>query len=333
MKLLRNAEVFRSVMLHLLVSTAATIAAWIWDRETGMFTLFLCVLFTLLHGVSTYGRYRRIAVLSTDIDRILHGEENFSVDCQAEGELAILQSEIQKMLVRLREQQQRMQTDRRYLADSLADISHQLRTPLTSMHLLMARLSEPELPPEKRLKLLHDMKMLLSRIDWLITALLKISKLDAGTVQFRQETLLLSELLQRASEPLLVPLELRGITLLTDADGSFTGDIAWTGEAIGNILKNCMEHTPAGGRIRIRAEENPLYTEICISDSGCGIGQEDLPHIFERFYKGKESDDSSYGIGLALARMIISGQNGTLKAENLSEGGAMFTIRFYKGAV
>lgn len=111
------------------------------------------------------------------------------------------------------------------------------------------------------------------------------------------------------------------------------GDISWTCEALTNIIKNCMEHTPNGGEIIIRALENALFSEVVISDNGCGIDKEDLPHIFERFYKGKDSDDKSVGIGLALAKMIITKQNGTIKAENKPDGGAMFTIRFYKGIV
>lgn len=333
MKLLRNPEVQRSILLFLILSVIAVIAAWMWNAAFGIFTLILCIVFLLVHCLLEQAKYRKIAVLSTEIDRILHGENYNLIDDCAEGELAILRSEICKMTVRLREQQQRMLEDKIYLADSLADVSHQLRTPLTALHLLVTRLSEPELSPEKRLKLMHDMKMLLSRIDWLITALLKISKLDAGTVQFHAEEMPLAELLHKSAEPLLIPLELRCIGFSVDAEGMFTGDTAWTSEAIGNILKNCMEHTPMEGKITVHARENPLYTEILISDTGSGIAKEDLPHIFERFYKGKHSDDSSYGIGLALARMIVTAQNGTIKAENIPDGGALFTIRFYKGTV
>ena len=128
-------------------------------------------------------------------------------------------------------------------------------------------------------------------------------------------------------------MDLRNQTLEVSATGEFTGDVAWTCEAVANIVKNCMEHTPDGGRIKLYASDNPLYTEIVIADNGSGIAKEDLPHIFERFYKGKDSDEKSFGIGLALARMIISTQNGTIKAENESPVGAKFTLRFYKGIV
>jgi signal transduction histidine kinase len=121
--------------------------------------------------------------------------------------------------------------------------------------------------------------------------------------------------------------------MMIQASGQFVGDVAWTCEAITNIVKNCMEHTPEGGVIRIEALENPLYREIVIADTGSGIAAEDLPHIFERFYKGKAADGNSFGVGLALSRMIVVGQGGTLKAENRRTGGACFTLRFYKSVV
>ena len=140
-------------------------------------------------------------------------------------------------------------------------------------------------------------------------------------------------LIKNSCSPLLIPIELRGQELIIRAEGYFYGDPAWTSEAVGNIVKNCMEHTPDGGRIEINASENSLYSEIVIKDNGTGISQEDLPHIFERFYKGKDSDCKSFGIGLALSRMIIAEQKGTVKAENRKKTGAVFTLRFYKGTV
>ncbi len=333
MGLLRNPEVYRAVVLQLILTAAALIVTWLLAPQMLLFTLLLCALFILLHLAVTHRRYQRIAALSAELDRILHDENSDIIHECAEGELAILQSELHKMTVRLREQQMQLQADRVYLADSLADVSHQLRTPLTAIHLIVTRLSKPDLSSEIRTKLLRDLKMLLSRVDWLITALLKISKLDAGAVQFHAETLALSDLLRRAAEPVLVPLELRGIRLDIRTEGECTCDAAWTCEALGNILKNCMEHTPPDGCITVEAQENPLYTQIRISDTGTGIAAEDLPHIFERFYKGKHSDDTSYGIGLALSRMIVTAQNGTIKAENAKDGGAVFTIRFYKSTV
>lgn len=334
MKFLRNKEVAKTLFFQILISAIAVAIAFVWETRFGVLTAALSAILLLTNTVSTYRRYKRIYNLSADIDRILHGDDvKVSLNKHHEGELGVLQSEIHKMTSRLREQKQQLQDDKIYLADSIADISHQIRTPLTSINLLVQFLSEPNISDERRMKLTHELLGLLSRIDWLITTLLKISKLDAGTVQFKQETLPLDELIRRSTSPLLVPIELREQTLAVGAEGNFTGDVSWTVEAISNIVKNCMEHTPDGGRIEIKANENALYTEIIISDNGTGIDKEDLPHIFERFYKGKNSDDKSFGIGLALARTIITSQNGTIKAENNADKGALFTIRFYKGTV
>lgn len=327
----RNAEIRRTMLIFLLIASAATVAAMIWDVRFGIFTLALCLLLGALQFISTFRRYRRIAELSRDIDKILHGSQMLSLDRYAEGELAILQSEIYKMTVRLREQQERLAGDKRFLADSIADISHQIRTPLTSIHLVLSFLSESGLSEMRRKELLQELYELIARIDWLISALLKISKLDTGTVVFHKESLPLEQLVRKACEPLLVPIELRGQQLQITASGNFSGDVAWTAEALTNIVKNCMEHTPQDGIITVAAEENTLYSQITVSDNGPGIAKEDLPHIFERFYKGKNSDEKSVGIGLALARMIVTMQDGTVKAENQQPHGARFTLRFYRG--
>lgn len=331
--LLKNKEVLRTLMLQLVLSAMACVMCFCIDVRAGLVTALLSFLLILIGFISTWLRYRKIAALASDIDRLLHKDQPISWADYTEGELGILHSEIYKMTVRLREQRQRLLKDKAYLADSLADISHQIRTPLTSINLMVQLLSEPDITQERRMQLTHELYSLLDRIDWLITSLLKISRLDAGTVQFKKERITMEQLLQKACEPLLIPIELRGQQLAIRADGQFNGDIAWTCEAVSNIVKNCMEHTPSGGSIAITGAENPLYAEICIQDTGPGIGREDLPHIFERFYKGKNADSNSFGIGLALARMIVTGQNGTIKAENGKPSGACFILRFYKGVV
>lgn len=333
MKLLKNKEVRLSLFLQGICSATACAICFCLDVCAGFVTIILGVLLMSLFYITTCHRYRKIAELSDAIDHLLHGDNTVLLTNCSEGELAVLHSEIYKMTVRLREQQQRLINDKVYLADSIADISHQIRTPLTSINLLLQFLSEPNLSDERRYQLTRELYDLLSRIDWLITTLLKISKLDAGTVQFKSEKIDWETLIQKACSPLLVPIELKNQKLVVDAFGDFFGDISWVCEAIGNIVKNCMEHTPSGGTLEIVADETVLYSEIVIKDTGSGIAKEDMPHIFERFYKGKNSDDKSFGIGLSLARMIISRQNGTIKAENRKPSGTVFTIRFYKGTV
>jgi signal transduction histidine kinase len=335
MNFFRNPEIRREILLYAVLTAAVTAFGFILDPASGVMSVCLCAVFVFAHFAASHARYRRISDLSELIDRILHGQEKLDLQDYGEGELAVLQNEIYKLTVRMREQADALIRDKAYLADSLADISHQIRTPLTSINLIVSFLSRPELTFEKRLELVKELSGLLSRIDWLISTLLKISKLDAGTVKFKSEPVSISQLVKKASEPFAVPMDLRGQQLCADISGgaAFLGDIYWTSEAVGNIIKNCTENTPEGGEIGITAAENALYTEIVIEDSGCGIDEADLPHIFERFYKGKNSSEQSAGIGLALARMIIAAENGTVKAENKKEGGARFAVRFYKSTV
>ncbi len=330
MNVLRNPEVSRGIKILSAISVIAVLAAFIWNIAFGIFTLCLCLALIAVHIAITVKRYKRISALSRDIDKILHGNSEIVIEKFSEGELGILQSEIHKMTVRLREQQYKLQSDKIYLADSLADISHQIKTPLTSINIIVSMLCKPDITEKQRKVLIRELNNLLYRIDDLITVLLKISKLDAKTVEFKRETVPLQKLIDTSASPLLVPIELRGQTITVVASGDFTGDLSWTAEALGNIIKNCMEHTAEGGELVVHAVENPLFCEIIISDNGSGISEEDLPHIFERFYKGKNSGENSFGIGLALARMIIRRQNGTVKAENNPQGGARFTVRFYK---
>lgn len=334
MKFFRNPEIIKTLFLYAFLSVAFSAVAFVKFGSYGVFTAALCIVFMVLYLTSTYKRYRKLYDFAMDIDRLLHGEEiDLPLGQYREGELSVLQSKIHKMTLRLLEQRSRLAEDKTFLADSLADISHQIRTPLTSVNLLVHLMSNPAISKEKEDCYTRELLELLSRIDWLITALLKISRLDAGTVTFQKERVPLLLLLQKAARPLLIPMELRCQILVMDAEGNFEGDLSWSQEAIGNILKNCMEHTQKGGQICIKARENALYSEIVISDNGGGIDEEDLPHIFERFYKGKNSDKKGFGIGLALSRMIITWQGGTIKAQNDGTKGALFTIRFYKNVV
>ena len=334
MKLLRNKEIVTSLLLYAVLSAAAVIGALFMGGGAALLMLIVCLMFVFIFLAVSWRRYQSLAKLSAELDRILHGNENIYLEQFSEGELGILQSEIYKMTVTLREQSQKLNEDKGFLADAIADISHQIRTPLTSMNITLSLLAEADISEERRQELIRELYGLMSGIDRLINMLLKMSRLDAGAVQFKEESISLNELVRTAVKPLLVSLELKGQALeIKEAEGDFQGDIAWTCEAIGNIVKNCVEHTPEGGKISVAASENALYSEIVISDNGDGIDKEDMPNIFKRFYKGKSSGADSFGIGLALAKMIVTGQNGIVKAENSSEGGAAFTVRFYKGVV
>ena len=321
--------------VYFLISAAAAAAGFSIGPAAGFLTLIVCAVFIAAAAVFSLIRRRDMARLSGEIDRILHGHESYQFSCFTEGELSILESEISKMTVRLREQADSLKKDKLFLADSLADISHQLKTPLTSINLALSMLSDPELSPERRSALLRDVRRSSDRISWLVSALLKLSQLDADTVRFKPERIEASALIRRALQPLEIPLELHDIGIVTNiTEGAgLVCDAAWTTEAVGNVLKNCLEHTPDGGTITITAAEDPVRSEITVSDTGPGIAPEDLPHLFERFYRGSGASEQSVGIGLALSRTIMARQNGTIKAENIPGGGARFVLKFYPGTI
>lgn len=335
MSIFRNPEI-KQESIYIFIGSFLFISVGFYiNLACGFYSLFLCFIGWFSFLILMKERYSKMAQMSLMIDQILHGEKKFDFTEFKEGEMAILQDEIYKMTLRLKEQAEQLSKDKQYLADALANISHQIRTPLTSLNLMTERLRKQDLPEEVRRGLIQDMVKLLSKVDWLITVLLKLSKLDAGTIQLKQETAPWKRLIKAAAEPLLIPMELKQQEFALFAQGNelFYGDIAWTIESIGNILKNCVEHTPEGGKIMVHCLENPLYVEIQIRDTGVGVEKEELPHLFERFYRGKNAEQSSFGIGLALAKSIITIQEGSIKAECLEQGGMCFIIRFYKEVI
>lgn len=331
----RNKEVKIDCIIFLLITFTAGLAAGLKrDIQTALICMTAMTFMGIVFLLITFQRYRVISRFSNEIESILHKKAIHKIEDYNEGELSILKCEVNKVLDLLKVRTEELQAERLSLADSLADISHQLKTPLTSLNLIQSLLSE-EITEDKRRELLREMRRLTDRLRWLTDSLLKISKLDAGTAQFEQEQVNVKELLQMASEAILIPMDIKNQSLILSLDEVlyFWGDKKWSVEAVGNILKNCMEHTGEGGSIWVKARENPMFLEIIIEDNGAGIDKEDLPHLFERFYRGKGSAADSVGIGLALSRMILKNENGTIKAENRSGGGARFVIKLYKSIV
>ena len=313
----------------ILISVLFTISSFFLSTIGCICVLSACIILNCCYFCFLRKRRERLKELSMQLDLLLHEDTPLPISEYCEGELSILANQLQKVTLRLQESAEQSRVDKLALAQSLADISHQLRTPLTAMNLTAAMLREPGLSEQRRLELSRELQTLLSRTDWRVETLLKLSKLDAGTVELRREQVPVRELIDRAAAPLSIPLELRGLQLAVSCSSeSLTADPVWTAEAIGNLLKNCMEHTPAGGTITVTAQQTALYTAITVEDTGCGFDEADLPHLFERFYKGKNASASSYGIGLALARTIIAAQNGTIQAMNTGTG-AKFLIKFY----
>lgn len=325
----------RELKIECIIDAAATVllavAGFFVHPLAGVLLLLLGGGLSALHLFLGRRRYARIEALSRSIDRVLHAQDDVLITESEEGELAILTAEIRKMTVRMKEQTDQLKDDKRLLSDAIANLFHQIRTPLTSMNLLVSMLAEDDLPAERRLRYLHELKQQLLRIRWITETLLKLSKLDAETVRFAPEPIDAKELIEQAAEPLRIRMELKDVALeVADGGARLTVDRAWTVEALSNILKNCMEHTPEGGRITVRAQESPVFCRITVRDTGAGFEAEDLGHIFERFYRGKNAAVDSIGIGLALSREVIAAQGGTITAKNADGGGAQFVLTFYK---
>ena len=282
-----------------------------------------------------YLRKKQILRLCDEISQILHGAEHVAFDAYHEGELSILAEEIRKMTVRLREQNAALRKERCFMQESLEDISHQLRTPLTSVILLADLMRNPNLTKLQQAENLQELLSLLSIMQWMIETLLGLSRLDAGSVIFQKTAFSFRTLVADALEPISIALELKNISvnIQIEDDPVITGDLSYCTEALCNILKNCMEHTPENGSITIASTSNAIYKGLLISDTGCGISEEDLPHIFERFYRSASFSQTGYGIGLSFARKIIVSQGGSIQVRNLSPHGAQFDIRFYDSVI
>ncbi len=332
--MLRNNKELRSSIAAIALATVVlTFIGFELCAPCGAAVGAACVVTAAIHIATERYRYRRLQKLSEDLDKLLTDGTPLPIAAYHEGELSILADQVQKLTLRLTEAAEAVRADKKYLADSLADISHQLRTPLTAMHLTTTMLRSENLPEKRRMELTAELRSLLTRTDWLVETLLKLSKLDAGTVRLTADRVSVRELIARAAAPVAIAMELREQRLVIRCtDEAFTGDPIWSAEALGNILKNCTEHTPQGGVITVTATEIALFTEILVEDSGAGFAEKDIPHLFERFYKGSNASEDSYGIGLALARTIITAQNGTVQATN-GEKGAKFIIKFYKQVI
>ena len=270
---------------------------------------------------------KRTAVLSGYLDRIMEGQYDTLMQHDTGSEL---EDSIYKAVVLLREEREQAQKAKKNLADNMADLSHQLKTPAASIGLTLSLLKKKACDEETKQDIIR-MEGQVGRLQYLVGSMLTLSRLDAGVLKLEEKEFDLEEMLVDAVQPFVRQMEEKGICFgIQGADGiSLSGDFGWCSEAFGNIIKNCMEHTPKQGNISITCQDNPIYTEVVIQDSGGGFDEADLPYLFERFYRGAGSSKDSVGIGLALSKSIIEKENGTVTAENAKTGGARFCLKFY----
>jgi signal transduction histidine kinase len=333
--MLRNREIQMLLLAMSAITAVFTVVAYLYSPIASVFVLAASSSMMACYYVFTSWRYREIQRLSGFLRRISNGDYLLDVRDNREGELSLLKNEINKVTTMLSEHGSLLRTDKVRLTDAISDISHQLKTPLTSMMVMADLLSQTNLPAEKRTEFTRHIRVQLERIEWLISSLLKLSKLDAGTVAFKMEPICVKHLIQKALEPVVIPMDIKGLVVSIQGEDSvtFKGDLKWSAEALINILKNAVEHTEEGGRIDISFEENPLFTEIMIVDHGKGMDKEDLPHIFKRFYKGKNAGEGSIGIGLAMAHSIVNSQQGDIVVKSERGSGTQFRIKFYKQVI
>lgn len=251
----------------------------------------------------------------------------------SEGQLGILESEIYKLASLYYESSAHMGKENEYLSKMLSDISHQIKTPLTSITIMTDLLKEPELSEEKRLEFAGRIDQQVNRITWLIKNLLTLSQLEADVLKLKKEDVNIAHLIEKAVEPLRVMADIRDVEIDTEMDSDIhvICDEHWTVEAVSNIVKNCLEHTPPGGKITMAAKQSNLSTSLYVRDNGEGIDKEEIGHIFERFYKGKNASNNSVGIGLALAKQIMMQQNGMIEVKSEPQMGTEFQIKWYHG--
>ena len=293
-------------------------------------------LFAITYAFRNKTEAKRIEELSDYLEQVNMGK---AVVLSASGEdlFSKLEDEIYKTVTFLYQTKDAAVQAKNDFAENLSNIAHQIKTPITAISLSLQTLSEMPMKKEYEKDRMEQIKKQLNRLIHLEESLLVLSRLDAGTLMFQKEDVDVFTLLVLAADNLQELFADSGtlIDIPESGEMAVTADLNWTMEAVINVMKNCMEHN-AGGTVHCSYGQNPLYTEILIWDEGEGFAKEDIPHLFKRFYRGKNADaggnirGSGIGIGLALSKEIIEHQNGTIRAKNLPNGGACFEIRLYK---
>ena len=294
----------------------------------------IILVFAILVILYIYSRSesKKIKEIEKYIEAINNKNYTLKISENSEDEFSNLSNELYKTTVMLKEQASNSQKFQKTLQTNIEDISHQLKTPLTSISIMLDNIIDnPDMEIETRQKFLHEINRQIEWFNWLVIALLKLSKIDSGTAVFTKKEINVEKIINHVIQNLAIPLDIKQQKIIVNGNSSkFIGDYNWQLEALTNIVKNCIEHTPNHKNIYIKFEENNFYTKITIRDEGVGIAKEDIKHIFERFYKGKNSSENSIGIGLALAKSIIERDNGYIICSSKEGEGTTFEIKYMK---
>lgn len=302
-----------------------------WEMNLLFFALMAVLVGTVFFYLGR--RQAHILKICNYMEELVRGNYGLDIQDNSDDELSGLKNEVYKLTVFFREQAEQASANRRALADSVADISHQLKTPLTSVRVLLDNLSDNEdMDADTRHRFLEEISAQISSVTWLVATLLKLSRLDAGVVELEEKPIQLLALAEDICDRLELNAEWRQVELCMEIPGQITvkGDEQWLTEALLNVVKNAVEHSDTGGRVILAAEENDVYIQLAVQNWGEVIPEEEQKHLFERFYRGSTAGKESVGIGLALAKEILVRHNGYVTVESGQEQGTIFYIKFLK---
>lgn len=299
--------------------------------------IILIVLFSVLYMAIIFiylkQRDKKINQITQYINEIKNRKYDLNINENSEDELSNLKNELYKITIMLKKESEISRQDKEKIKMSVEDISHQLKTPLTSIMIMLDNLKDnPNMDEDTKQKFIFEISKQVDWINWLVISILKLSRLEADVVKFSNNKINVKKFIDEIIGNLEIPIEIKNqkISIEGDEDASFIGDYKWQQEAITNIIKNAIEHNKENGKITIKYEENVLFTKITIIDEGQGIAKEDLKHIFERFYKAQNSSDNSVGIGLSLAKNIIEKNNGMINCKSEIGNGTEFIVKYMK---
>ena len=290
--------------------------------------LYMAIIFIYLKQ-----RDKKINQITQYINEIKNRKYDLDINENSEDELSNLKNELYKITIMLKEESEISRQDKEKIKMSVEDISHQLKTPLTSIMIMLDNLKDnPNMDEDTKQRFIFEISKQVDWINWLVISILKLSRLEANVVKFSDNKINVKKFIDEIIDNLEIPIEIKNQKIIIEGneDASFIGDYKWQQEAITNIIKNAIEHNKKNGKITIKYEENVLFTKITIIDEGQGIAKEDLKHIFERFYKAQNSSDNSVGIGLSLAKNIIEKNNGMINCKSEIGNGTEFIVKYMK---
>lgn len=295
--------------------------------------ILLGVIAIIVALIYTNKRDKSLRSINKYLDKVNNGNYELKIEDNGEDEISRLRNELYKTTILLRESAENSEKEKTNLSNSLADISHQLKTPLTSIRIMLDNIEEnPNMDEKTRNEFIEEISRQIDWISSLVISLLKLAKFDAGAIIMQDTQINVKKLIDNVINNLAIMIDIKNIKIeeKIDEDVILRADYNWQLEALTNIIKNCIEHSKEDSKIKIEVENNSIFVKIKITDEGEGIAKEDLSHIFERFYKSKQVSENSIGIGLSLAKTIIEKENGYIKVDSELGKGTTFEIKYLK---